>query len=242
VLTKKEIFSRTEQLATNDPEVQSVVRAEELRFWNQARTGEWLAWNPGKDREAPPHWEFGLRYLEAVVPAYIACCRRLVRHPTELEQYIDACVAELTERVIQQKILPHSVGAHWSSVSAMKRLEHAARNRLATPLADIRAEEWRAVQPPPIPGKRADRIAEPARPSPPVTATGPAPTPVEERRGAVAAYKLYFNRTVVQLCKRARVNRSDFYKWMKGQLNDKSEKSVRIEIELRSTADLRPAA
>jgi hypothetical protein len=246
VLTRKDIFSRIEQLAINDPEVQFVVRAAESLFWEEARTGKWLAWDPGENRDAPPPvWEAGFAYLQAVVPAHIACCRRLVRYPGELESYIEACEFELIERTIRQKLLPHSPGMYWISVRAVQQFEQAARNRLAVPLANFRAGEWSAV-PAPVSlsswGTHAPAVpgSEPAPKASPSEAL--TPTPVSERRSLVAAYKREFRRTVADICDRAVVDRSDFYKWQSGKLSDTSEKSIRIERELQTANGLRPAA
>jgi hypothetical protein len=65
------------------------------------------------------------------------------------------------------------------------------------------------------------------------------PTPVEQRPAVVAKYKREFGYTVDRICVDARVNRSDFYKWMKGKLDDKSGKSSRIEEALRTNPKLR---
>ena len=66
-----------------------------------------------------------------------------------------------------------------------------------------------------------------------------APTPVLQRPALVAQYKLDFEYTVDGICRDAKVNRSDFYKWMKGKLDDKSGKSSRIEEALRTNPKLR---
>jgi hypothetical protein len=68
------------------------------------------------------------------------------------------------------------------------------------------------------------------------------PTPVEQRREVVGRYKREFRQTVEQVCKSARVNRSDFYKWVKGQLPDASSKSARIEQVLRAVLVVRSGA
>ena len=66
-----------------------------------------------------------------------------------------------------------------------------------------------------------------------------APTPVEQRPAVVDQYKRDFGYTVDNLCEDAAVNRSDFYKWMKGKLDSKSGKSIRIEGALRTNPKLR---
>ena len=65
------------------------------------------------------------------------------------------------------------------------------------------------------------------------------PTPVEKRTAVVAKYKRDFGYTVDDICGDANVNRSDFYKWMKGKLDDKSGKSSRIEEALRTNPKVR---
>jgi hypothetical protein len=66
-----------------------------------------------------------------------------------------------------------------------------------------------------------------------------APTPVEQRPAVVDRYKREFTYTVDNICKDATVNRSDFYKWMKGKLDSTSGKSIRIEEALRTNPKLR---
>jgi hypothetical protein len=66
-----------------------------------------------------------------------------------------------------------------------------------------------------------------------------APTPVEQRPAVVDQYKRAFGYTVDNICEDAGVNRSDFYKWMKAKLDDKSGKSIRIEQALRTNPKLR---
>jgi hypothetical protein len=66
-----------------------------------------------------------------------------------------------------------------------------------------------------------------------------APTPVEQRPAGVNQYKQDFEYTVDNICSDANVNRSDFYKWMKGKLDSKSGKSIRIEEALRTNPKLR---
>ena len=66
-----------------------------------------------------------------------------------------------------------------------------------------------------------------------------APTPVEQRPAVVDQYKRDFGYTVDNICEDANVNRSDFYKWMKGKLDSKSGKSIRIEEALRTNPKLR---
>jgi hypothetical protein len=65
------------------------------------------------------------------------------------------------------------------------------------------------------------------------------PTPVEQRPAVVDQYKRDFGYTVDNICEDANVNRSDFYKWMKGKLDSKSGKSIRIEEALRTNPKLR---
>jgi hypothetical protein len=67
-----------------------------------------------------------------------------------------------------------------------------------------------------------------------------APTPVERRPAVVDQYKRDFGYTVENICEDAPVNRSDFYKWMKGELDNKSIKATRIEEALRTNPKLRP--
>jgi len=74
------------------------------------------------------------------------------------------------------------------------------------------------------------------------TAEANGPTPIEQRREVVDRYKVEFRQTVEQVCKNARVNRSDFYKWVKGQLPDASSKSARIEQVLRAVLVVRSDA
>ena len=61
------------------------------------------------------------------------------------------------------------------------------------------------------------------------------PTPIEQRQAVVERYKRQFSYTVENICEYASVNRSDFYKWMKGKLNSKSSKCIRIEEALRTS-------
>jgi hypothetical protein len=257
VLIRKDIFSRIEQLAANDQAVQSIIRSAELTFWELARTGEWLAWTPAEPEATPPHWEAAFDYLEAVVPAYVSCCGRLVRHAAELEQYIGVCVRELAGNVFEHKLLFHSQGTNWTSEPVRRRFEQAARNRLAMMLVGIRAQAWKGSQgpnaattsptpwngvtgPPGTVTSESGRGVPVGRDRPTAEANGP--TPVEQRREVVDRYKREFRQTVEQACKSARVNRSDFYKWVKGQLPDASCKSARIEQVLRAVLVIRSDA
>jgi|SRR5579883_20310 hypothetical protein len=62
-----------------------------------------------------------------------------------------------------------------------------------------------------------------------------APTPVQQRAAVVEKYNRDFGYSDARLCKDARVHKSDFYKWIKGELTDKSAKSNRIEEVLRTS-------
>ena len=64
------------------------------------------------------------------------------------------------------------------------------------------------------------------------------PTLVEQRHSVVEKYKRAFNYTVENICEDAAVNRSDFYKWMKGGLDDASIKSKRIQEALHTNPTL----
>ena len=59
------------------------------------------------------------------------------------------------------------------------------------------------------------------------------PTPVEQRHAAVEKYKSDFTCTDEDVFEDATVHKSDFYKWKKGTLSDKSSKSKRVEETLR---------
>ena len=65
-------------------------------------------------------------------------------------------------------------------------------------------------------------------------ATEITPTPVEQRHAAVEKYKSDFNCTDQVIYEDAGVHKSDFYKWMKATLGNKSSKSKRIEETLRT--------
>ena len=65
------------------------------------------------------------------------------------------------------------------------------------------------------------------------------PTPVEQRHAAVEKYKSDFTCTDQVIFEDAAVHKSDFYKWIKGTLGDKSSKSKRIEEILRTDPRLR---
>jgi hypothetical protein len=65
------------------------------------------------------------------------------------------------------------------------------------------------------------------------------PTPVEQRHAVVEKYKSDFNCTDQVIFEDAGVHKSDFYKWMKGTLGNKSSKSKRIEGILRTDPKLR---
>ena len=65
------------------------------------------------------------------------------------------------------------------------------------------------------------------------------PTPVEQRHAVVEKYKSDFNCTDQVIFEDAGVHKSDFYKWIKGTLSDKSSKSKRIEEVLRTDPKLR---
>ena len=66
-----------------------------------------------------------------------------------------------------------------------------------------------------------------------------APTPVERRHAVVEKYKTDFNCTDQTIFEDAAVDKSDYYKWMRGTLGDKSNKSQRIEDVLRTDPKLR---
>ena len=65
------------------------------------------------------------------------------------------------------------------------------------------------------------------------------PTPVEQRHAVVEKHKSDFNCTDQIIYEDAGVHKSDFYKWMKGTLGNKSSKSKRIEETLRTDPKLR---
>jgi hypothetical protein len=65
------------------------------------------------------------------------------------------------------------------------------------------------------------------------------PTPVEQRHAVVEKYKSVFTCTDQVIFEDAAVHKSDFYKWIKGTLGDKSSKSERIEEILRTDPKLR---
>jgi hypothetical protein len=64
-------------------------------------------------------------------------------------------------------------------------------------------------------------------------------TPLERRRTVVERYKQLFDCTDQAIYERVGVHKSDFYKWMKGTLPDKSSKAKRLEETLRSDPRLR---
>lgn len=64
------------------------------------------------------------------------------------------------------------------------------------------------------------------------------PTPVPRRKDAVDSYKERFGKPASFLYRTMKVDHSDFYKWMKGQLPNESEKSQRIEEALRTSPDM----
>jgi hypothetical protein len=66
-----------------------------------------------------------------------------------------------------------------------------------------------------------------------------APTPVGQRQAVVEKYNRDFTYTDAQIYRDARVHKSDFYKWIKGALNDKSTKSKQIEEVLRTAPSSR---
>ncbi len=66
-----------------------------------------------------------------------------------------------------------------------------------------------------------------------------APTPIEQRHAVVERYKTDFNRTDQTIFEDASVDKSDYYKWIRGTLGDKSNKSQRIEEVLRTNPQLR---
>jgi len=249
VLTREDLFSRIEQLAEDDPNLHSIVRSAELAFWEDAKKGEWLAWPPSDDPEAPPpYWEAAFQYLEAVVPGYISCCTRIVGRAAELEKHIAAWVLELVRRVYEYKVLFYCRGRYWASVQAAQQFEQAARNRLAMTVAAFRAKAWRAGPAFQTPssgtptagaGSDSDRRVLSMEHGPPTQDC--LPTPVEERWSVVDRYRREFHQTLAQICKGARVDRSDFYKWIKGHLQDTSSKSARIENVLHvSPGFIRP--
>jgi hypothetical protein len=65
------------------------------------------------------------------------------------------------------------------------------------------------------------------------------PTPAEQRHAVVKKYKSDFTCTDQVVFEDAAVHKSDFYKWIKGTLSDKSSKSRRIEEVLRTDPKLR---
>ncbi len=60
------------------------------------------------------------------------------------------------------------------------------------------------------------------------------PTSVEQRQAVVEKYNRDFGYTDAQIYHDANVHKADFYKWIKGELSDKSVKSNRIEEVLRT--------
>jgi hypothetical protein len=60
------------------------------------------------------------------------------------------------------------------------------------------------------------------------------PTAVDQRGRVVDEFKQKFGYTVDVICQDAQVHRSDFYKWLRGELADHFAKSRRIEDLLRS--------
>jgi hypothetical protein len=62
------------------------------------------------------------------------------------------------------------------------------------------------------------------------------PTPVADRQAAVDAHHERNGSTDADIYRAARVDKSDFYKWLTGKLSDKSSKSKRIEEVLRTPA------
>jgi len=140
------LFSRIDQLAEKDEGLLSTVRSAELAFWETATIEDWIAWTPAEDpKTTPPCWEAAFTYLDAVVPAYIACCARMVVHTAELEEYIGACVPELVRRVFEYKLLFYGRSPYWTSARALRHFEQIARNRLAVSLADLRVQAWKAA-------------------------------------------------------------------------------------------------
>jgi hypothetical protein len=65
------------------------------------------------------------------------------------------------------------------------------------------------------------------------------PTPVERRHAVVEKYKHDFDYSDQAIYEDSMVHKSDFYRWMKGTLDDKSIKSKRIEETLRTDPSLR---
>lgn len=65
------------------------------------------------------------------------------------------------------------------------------------------------------------------------------PTPVERRHAVVEQYKSDFECTDQVIYENAAVHKSDFYKWLKGTLANKSSKSKRVEETLRIDPKLR---
>lgn len=65
------------------------------------------------------------------------------------------------------------------------------------------------------------------------------PTPIEQRHVVVEKFKNDFNCTDQTIFEDAAVDKSDYYKWIRGALGDKSSKSKRIEEVLRTNPDLR---
>jgi len=61
-----------------------------------------------------------------------------------------------------------------------------------------------------------------------------APTPVADRQAAVNAYHERHGATDADIYRAARVDKSDFYRWLAGKLSDKSSKSKRIEEVFRT--------
>jgi hypothetical protein len=68
----------------------------------------------------------------------------------------------------------------------------------------------------------------------PASEEEPAPTPVADRQTAVNTYHERHGATDADIYRAARVDKSDFYRWLAGKLSDKSSKSRRIEEVLRT--------
>jgi hypothetical protein len=67
----------------------------------------------------------------------------------------------------------------------------------------------------------------------PTDADGLPPTPVADRERVVNSFRAKYDTTVQKLADEAEVHIRDLYKWVAGQLSDKSKKSKRIEAVLQ---------
>lgn len=161
------------------------------------------------EQKAHSAWAFGVRAVRAglALPTYLVCS------PTD----------EVFHQTVRDLLLA-SPCAFLLVAPTSRRITAALLEQLAA-----RRSEF-------VPLEDAVGVNDSGQFAPllPVASGEELPTPVNQRRRVVNEFKERFGYTVDVICQDAQVHRSDFYKWLRGELPDHLGKSKRIEDLLRS--------